>query len=268
MKISRTLVTISCAALLLNGASAAFAQRGGGGHGGGGHGGRGGFHSGMETGGRATSTMGQGGGFRGMSPRPTIGTHGFRDGHRVPFRGGVVRGGVAHGGDFVRHGGNFVRHGAFVHNHGFVGPVHFFRPYYAFHPNVNLGFGLWAGYPFAYPYAFYNPYYYSYRPYYSNNLYPPSGSVSADVYASSSGAVRDQTNMGGLSFDITPNDAELFVDNVPVGTVGEFTSTTQPLGLAAGHHHVEILAVGYQTISFDVDIIAGQVLPYQGSLER
>jgi hypothetical protein len=99
-------------------------------------------------------------GFRGMSSRPTIGTHGFRDGHRVPFRGGVVRGGVVHGGDFVRHGGNFVRHGAFVHGHGFVGPVHFFHPYYAFHPNVSIGFGLWAGYPFAYPYAFYNPYYY------------------------------------------------------------------------------------------------------------
>ena len=146
--------------------------------------------------------------------------------------------------------------------------MHFFRPYYAFHPNVSIGFGLWAGYPFAYPYAFHNPYYYSYRPSYSNTLYPPYGSVSSDVYASRSGAGRDQTNMGGLSFEITPNDAELFVDNVYVGTVGEFTSTTQPLGVAAGHHHVEIRAAGYQTISVDVDIIAGQVLPYQGSLER
>jgi hypothetical protein len=133
---------------------------------------------------------------------------------------------------------------------------------------VSIGFGLWAGYPFAYPYAFYNPYYDSYRPYYPNTLYPPYGSVSSDVYASSSGAVLDQTtNMGGLSFEITPNDAELFVDNVYVGTVGEFTSTTQPLGVAAGHHHVEIRAAGYQPISFDVDIIAGQVLPYQGALE-
>ena len=90
----------------------------------------------------------------------------------------------------------------------------------------------------------------------------------ADVYASRSDAVLDQTNTGGLSFEITPNDAEVFVDNVYVGTVGEFTSTTQPLAVAAGHHLVEIRAAGYQTIRFDVDIIAGQVLPYQGSLER
>ena len=276
MKISRMLVTVSCAALLLNGASAAFAQRGGGGHGGGGHGGgRGGFHSGMGTGhGRATSTMGHGGGFRGMSPRPTTRTDSIT---RVPryqlVRGGVVRGGVVHGGNYryggnyYRYGGNYVRHGAFVNRHGFVGPGHFYRPYYAFRPNVSIGFGLWAGYPFAYPYAFYNPYYYSY-PYYSNNRYPPYGSVSADVYASPSDAVLDQTNTGGLSFEITPNDAEVFVDNVYVGTAGEFTSTTQPLGVAAGHHLVEIRADGYQTIRFDVDIVAGQVLPYQGSLER
>jgi hypothetical protein len=53
-----------------------------------------------------------------------------------------------------------------------------------------------------------------------------------------------------------------------VGTVGEFTPTTQPLGLEVGHHHIEIRASGYRTMSFDVDIIAGQVIPYQGSLER
>jgi hypothetical protein len=92
--------------------------------------------------------------------------------------------------------------------------------------------------------------------------------VSSGADASSSGTVLDQTNMGGLSFEITPSNGELFVDNVHVGTVGEFTSTTQPLGLPAGHHHIEIRAAGYQTISFDVDIIAGQVIPYQGSLER
>lgn len=280
MKTSRMLVAASCAALLLNGASAAFAQRGGGGRGGGG----GGFHGGMGMSrGGATTMMGHGG-FRG-SPRP-IGTNGFRGVQRGPFvNGGVVRGGVVNGGNFryggnyyrnggnyYRYGGNYGRHGAFVYghgyNHGFVGPAHFYRPYYAFRPNVSIGFGLWAGYPFAYPYAFYNPYYYSYYPYSSNNYYPPPGSVSSDVYASSSGAVIDQANTGGMSFEITPNDAELFVDNVRVGTVGEFTSTTQPLGLAAGRHHVEIRAAGYRTISFDVDIIAGQVLPYQGSLER
>src|SRR5437588_12322288 len=53
-----------------------------------------------------------------------------------------------------------------------------------------------------------------------------------------------------------------------VGTVGRFTSTTQPLGLVAGRHQLEIRAPGYRTMSFDVDIIAGQVIPYEGTFER
>jgi hypothetical protein len=53
-----------------------------------------------------------------------------------------------------------------------------------------------------------------------------------------------------------------------VGTVGQFTPTTQPLGMEAGHHHIEVRAAGYTTLSFDVDVIAGQVIPYQGTMER
>ena len=73
---------------------------------------------------------------------------------------------------------------------------------------------------------------------------------------------------GGLSFDITPTPAQVFVDGNYVGTVGEFTSTSQPLGVAAGGHRVGIRAPDYQTVSFDVDIIAGQVSPTRGRWER
>jgi hypothetical protein len=78
----------------------------------------------------------------------------------------------------------------------------------------------------------------------------------------------DQAIMGGLSFQITPADAQIFVDGTPVGTTGQFTPTSQPLGVPAGHHHVELRAPGYQTMAFDVDIVAGEVIPYQGTLER
>ena len=77
-----------------------------------------------------------------------------------------------------------------------------------------------------------------------------------------------QGNTGGLSFEITPGTAQLFVDGNAVGTVSQFTPASQPLGLPAGNHHVEIRAPGYQTMSFDVDIAAGQVIPYQGAMER
>jgi hypothetical protein len=82
------------------------------------------------------------------------------------------------------------------------------------------------------------------------------------------GVPADQSNLGGMSFQITPSDAQVFVDGNYVGTVGEFTPTTQPLGVPSGHHHVEIRDVGYKTMSVDVEIVAGQVIPYQGQMER
>jgi hypothetical protein len=60
----------------------------------------------------------------------------------------------------------------------------------------------------------------------------------------------------------------VFIDGSYVGTVGEFTPTTQPIGLAPGRHRIEIRAPGYQTMELDADIVAGQVIPYQGVLER
>jgi hypothetical protein len=76
------------------------------------------------------------------------------------------------------------------------------------------------------------------------------------------------TNVGGVSFDITPDTAEIFVDGSFVGTVGQFTPSTRPLDLATGHHRIEIRASGYRTLTFDEDIVAGQVLPFQGAMER
>jgi len=183
-----------------------------------------------------------------------------------------------------------------------VAPIRFYRPYYAFRPRVSLGFGLWAGFPIAYPYyyGYYDPYYSPYgypNPYlrypypayrypaypypaypYPAYPYPPTGypGYPTSTYpppSSAPGSVgvqpgQNQANTGGVSFAITPATAEVFVDGSYVGTVGQFTPTTQPLGLTPGRHRIEIRAQGYRTLDFDVDVVAGQVIPYQGVMER
>jgi PEGA domain len=207
--------------------------------------------------------------------------------------------GVPRGSAGVR-GGTFNRGGAF--NHGSFGtrgygggrwwggrswnvaPLHYYRPYYAFRPHFNLGFGLWSGYPLTWAY----PYYYPSYPYYPNYpyypypySYAPAGPgysvappvdetpyTTPDATVGTAGVQPDQSDLGGISFQITPSDAQVFVDGNYVGTVGEFTPTTQPLGVPSGRHHLEIRDVGYKTMSFDVDIVAGQVIPYQGQMER
>jgi len=95
------------------------------------------------------------------------------------------------------------------------------------------------------------------QPAYPQSGYPPQGSISPS-----------QPNTGGMSFEIQPSDAQIYVDGRYVGTVGQFSPTSQPLGLTVGRHHVRITAPGYRAMEFDADIVSGEVLPYQGTLER
>jgi hypothetical protein len=205
------------------------------------------------------------------------------------------------------------RGGVGVHGNVYVAPrivgsrsyggAAFYRPYYAFRPRLSLGFGLWAGYPVAYP-SYYYPYAYAAPypadpyaygsaapaygypapPYPSANpssAYPPSNDASGAYGSSGQGYPAPQSAPsvgvqrggqpsapGGVSFEITPDAAAVFVDGTYVGTAATFGPTSQPLGLTTGRHHIEIRASGYRTMTFEADVTPGQVLPYQGTLQR
>jgi hypothetical protein len=168
-----------------------------------------------------------------------------------------------------------------------VSPYRFSRPYYAFRPRVSLGFGLWVGYPVSYPYYYRSPYPYAYsypypypypppaygypaQPYaYPTNPTNPSGAYPSPGYPQP-GAVTVQpgtTSGAGVSFEITPVDADVYVDGTLVGRVSNFGPLSQPLPMAPGRHLIEIRREGYQTLSFDADVAAGQVIPYQGAMQ-
>jgi hypothetical protein len=152
-------------------------------------------------------------------------------------------------------------------------------PYYAFRPRFGLGFGLFAGYPVGYPYwAFPDPYVYGYaydEPYGADS--PTASDAPAPVPNTMTVAPGSETppqsqepaqgQYGGLSFQITPATAQVYVDGVYVGIVGQFSAITQPLTLTPQRHHIELRADGYQAMTFDVDVAPGQVLPYQGTMQ-
>jgi len=293
MRRSLLVTTITLAGALALGAAPSFAQRGGGGHmgggGAGGHmgGGFGGRMGGGSVGGGRMGGVPSGGGMRGGQV--------FSPGAGIPRGTAGVRGGTFNGGTFNRgafdhasvgpRGWNGARWGWggtrwWGGRYWNVAPLHYYHPYYAFRPHFSLGFGLWAGYPVAWAYPFYYPPYpyYPNYPYYPYPYpYDPAGagySVAPETpditsgEAVGTGVQPDQSNLGGLSFQITPSDAGVYVDGNYVGTVGQFTPTTQPLGVPSGRHHVEIRDAGYKTMSFDVDVVPGQVIPYQGQMER
>jgi hypothetical protein len=148
---------------------------------------------------------------------------------------------------------------------------HYSRPYYVFRPRVRLGFGIWIGDPVPYP--VYVPYPYPY-PVYAPAPYPPAQypatQYPATQYPPSSYPAQPGTvapdDVGGVSFDISPSDAAVYVDGQYVGVVDDFTSTSAPLSLTPGRHHIELQASGYIPLAFDVDVVAGQVIPYRGDL--
>jgi hypothetical protein len=214
----------------------------------------------------------------------------------------------------VVRGGAVVHGGAYVAPHGYYGGAAYYRPYYAFHPHVSVGFGLWLGYPvpypyYAYPYAYAAPYPYPYgyvaptygyappaygypaQPYAVPNpssAYPPSnypsdgsGSSGQEYPVRPSGqqypqqrpsvavqAGGQRSAPGGVSFEITPGTADVFVDGTYMGTAASFGPTSQPLGVTTGRHRIEIRASGFRPMTFDADVTPGQVLPYQGTLQR
>jgi hypothetical protein len=128
-------------------------------------------------------------------------------------------------------------------------PRSYYRPY-VFRPRFSIGFGIYSGYPVPYTYSY---------------PYP------IEVYGY--GAPRSEVMItpgtsayGGVALEITPPDADVWVDGEYAGKVQDFDGTTQPLTLTPGTHRVEVQAQGYEPMTVDVGIQAGQVIPYRGDL--
>jgi hypothetical protein len=134
-------------------------------------------------------------------------------------------------------------------------PYYFGHTYYSFRPWWNIGFGVWVGYTVPYPYTYlgaYAPRVYGYD-YYADGSYRVTAGV--PIY-------------GGVSFDIQPSDADLFIDSEYVGTVDTFNPNAEPLTLTPGLHRIAIQRDGYRPMEWDVTIEPGKVIPYRGAMDR
>jgi hypothetical protein len=129
-------------------------------------------------------------------------------------------------------------------------PQFFGRSYYSFRPRLSIGFGLWLGFAVPYPRAWIS--------------YPPP------VYGYYQGSVRivpGAAAYGGVSFDISPAEAEVYLDGEFIGRAGDFAPNAAPLTLTPGPHRIEVQAEGYRPMTWDVDVIPGQVIPFRGDMQ-
>lgn len=129
--------------------------------------------------------------------------------------------------------------------------------YYPRH-NYPYGFGTYGlGYFYYDPYAWYDNSYYYADPY-STYSYPSYG---GGVYQYHSGYPT-----GELRLQVRPRHAEVYIDGYFAGHVDDFDGYFQGLRIEEGPHMIEIVAAGYETLVFNVRIIAGRKIDYRGDL--
>jgi len=133
--------------------------------------------------------------------------------------------------------------------YGYYGSHTYYRPY-VYRPHFSIGFGIYAGYPVPYTYSYAYPIaVYGYRAPRERVIVAPGSPY-----------------YGGIALEISPYDADVFVDGQYAGRVEDFDGTTQPLTLTAGMHELEVQAQGYEPLRVNVEIQPGQVIPYRGDL--
>jgi hypothetical protein len=149
------------------------------------------------------------------------------------------------------YGGRY--YGSRGYGYGYYSP-RYYGAGYAFRPRFSLGYGIWAGYPvpYAFDYGYPVPVYGYEQP---QTVVVNPGSANANAY-------------GGISFEVTPYEADVYVDGNFAGHVSDFNGGKQPMTLAAGNHRIEIVADGYQTLTFDASVQPGQIIPYRGDMQR
>ena len=191
---------------------------------------------------------------RAAAPRVAPQQRGVVTAQRVAPRvnGGVVVGRAVPRPYAPAYGGHYAPYyGYGSHYYGYGHPA-YYRPY-TFYPHFSIGFGFYAGYPVPYSYW----------------AYPAP--VTVYGYAAPPAPVvvgPNNTAYGGMTFEMTPPDAEVYVDGNYAGHVGDFDGTRQPMTVTPGTHTIQISAPGYQSLTFDVQVQAGQVIPYRGDLQR
>ena len=113
---------------------------------------------------------------------------------------------------------------------------------YSFRPRFSLGFGIYLGYPIAYPYDFGYPTYV----YASGRLQHRAGRVEAAPRSTSS--------------RIAPTSSS--TDRCGCRQRAISVRCDSRSALVPGRHHVELQAPGLEPLAFDVDVIDGEVIPF------
>jgi hypothetical protein len=72
---------------------------------------------------------------------------------------------------------------------------------------------------------------------------------------------------GDVKFDVTPKDAEIYLDGFYAGIVNDFNGS-QHLQVAAGRHHVSLKMAGYEPIEVELSIESDRMITYRTTMKE
>lgn len=111
--------------------------------------------------------------------------------------------------------------------------------------------------PYYSPFYYYDPFYSPYSWWYPS-FYGPLPPAYWRMRADNSSSVRLQ---------VTPRQAEVFVDGYVAGTVDDFDGTFQRLPLPPGEHEIVLYLAGYRTVSQKVYLTPGGTFRIRYTME-
>jgi hypothetical protein len=148
-----------------------------------------------------------------------------------------------------------------------------YDPYYSYYydPYYRSRY-YWSpwGYGFGFGYMAYDPFLFGtfgYSDYYADPYLGGGGYYGGGGYSSSASQAAYR-GAGSLRLKVKPAHAQVFVDGYLVGDVDSFDGVFQRLNVEAGSHRIELRAEGYETTQFEVMVIPGKTITYEGDMRR
>jgi hypothetical protein len=182
---------------------------------------------------------------------------GGRAGGGGPGGGAPPAGGGGGGGGGARAGGpGGPGYGAGRPVYGPGRPV--YGPGYGRYPYYGYGYRYY-GYPYAYGWYGYPSFYAGWGWGWPYGAYPYAYPYAAGGYAYDAGA--------SLRLEVTPKEAEVYIDGYMVGTVDEFDGTFQRLRLAPGEHELTLYHDGFKTVHQSLRLSQGSTFKVSYKME-
>lgn len=133
---------------------------------------------------------------------------------------------------------------------GYYYPNYYYPSYYYDYWPYGYGYGA-----FGLGYFYYDPYWWGGYPGYGYGRgYGYYADASPDYY------------FGSVRLKVKPKQAEVFVDGYYAGQVDDFDGIFQSLDIETGPHRVEIRAVGFEPLVFEVRVQPGRTITYHGDM--